>query len=303
MTRAGRTVALAAALAIVSSAWAAGEADPTGATDCSQSVPAGRAARFDKQTVAPVPPDTRASHAAPPRVFPGKTWQERPPAEVGLNPGRLRSLAAFLGGRGCVIRHGYLVYTWGDASKRGDVASAAKPVYAHFLLKAVEDGKIPGLDEPIVRLQPGLADLNADLGHKDRGITWRHLANQTSCYGLAEMAVASPLANRVPQSAGRQAAMMPGQRSIGSRRIPDNQTDHLGSYSWLWWTNGMDREGRRHWPDAPTDTFGAFGHSGKRAMVVLPGPDLIVAWNDSRRSGRDDENAALGRLVASVTSP
>jgi hypothetical protein len=47
----------------------------------------------------------------------------------------------------------------------------------------------------------------------------------------------------------------------------------------------------------PHDAFGAFGHGGKRAMVVLPGLRLIVSWNEAARTGREAENAALSRLV------
>jgi len=335
--------------------------------------------------------------AGPARVFPGKTWQTRRPADVGLEASGLKSCADHVGGRGCVVRYGYMVYTWGDAAKRADVASAAKPVYAHFLFKALEDGRIPSLDQPAFEWEPGLKPINARLGHKDRGITWRHLANQTSCYGLthkpgtayayndwqmalfwdtlftkvygatfanvdetvlrplladpigcedqptlmafgtanrpgrlaiscrdfarfgllymnkgnwngkqvlaerlAAMAVSQPLPNAIPRATGAAAEMIPGQRSIGSRRIPDNQTDHMGSYSWLWWTNGVDREGRRHWADAPADAYGAFGHGGKRAMVVLPGLDLVISWNDARWQGRANENEALSLLVKSV---
>ena len=43
-----------------------------------------------------------------------------------------------------VVRHGYLVFTWGDASRRGDVASACKPWYSHFLFKAVDKWVFPG---------------------------------------------------------------------------------------------------------------------------------------------------------------
>ncbi len=74
----------------------------------------------------------------------------------------------------------------------------------------------------------------------------------------------------------------------------------MGSYSFLWWTNGIDREGERHWPDVPVDAYGAFGHGGQRAMVVIPSLDLIVSWNDSPIDNRAKENQALGRLVAAV---
>jgi CubicO group peptidase (beta-lactamase class C family) len=116
----------------------------------------------------------------------------------------------------------------------------------------------------------------------------------------ARMAVTSPVPNSIPRATGDAAEMISGQRSIGSRRMPDSQTDHMGSYSWLWWINGVDREGKRHWPDAPHDAFGAFGHGGIRAMVVLPGLDLIVSWNNTEVRAREKENRALELLVDAV---
>jgi hypothetical protein len=87
--------------------------------------------------------------------------------------------------------------------------------------------------------------------------------------------------------------------------VPDNQTDHFGSYSFLWWTNGADREGTRMWPDAPEDTFGAFGHGGPRALVVIPSLDIVVSYNDAElegwKSGKESPtNRALKLLVAGV---
>jgi len=338
--------------------------------------------------------------AAPPPTYPGATWDLCEPAEVGLDAARLDAFRDFAGGRGCVSRHGRLAYTWGDVSERADVASAAKPWYSYFLLRAIEDGRIGTLDDPIAPLVPGLADLNPDLGHKDRGITWRHLATQTSCYGVTEapgtafdysdwqmalffdtlfvraygapwntidadvlhplltdvlqcedaptflafgpgdrpgrlsvsvrdfarfgllflregrwrdrqllsseharMLVSSPLPGDFPRTSGHAAAMLPGQRTMGSRTVPDDQCDHLGSYSWLWWTNGTDGDGRRHWPDAPPDAYGALGHGGPRAMVVIPSLDLVASWNDARIDGREAENEALRLLVATVAGP
>jgi len=334
-----------------------------------------------------------------PAVYPGERWEVKSPEEVGLDKAKLEDFRGYVRGRGCVVRHGYMVYTWGDFTRRGDVASAAKPVYAHFLFKALELGKIPSLDEEVSRYEPRLRKLNPELGHKDGHITWRHLATQTSCYGVSErpgkafdyndwqmalfwdllflkvygatyenvdekvlhplltdplgcednptfmafgvkdrpgrlaisprdfarfgllylrggkwrgrqllseklavMAVTSPLPNSIPRTKAQPAEMLPGQRSIGSRQIPDDQTDHMGSYSFLWWTNGIDREGRRHWPDAPPDTYGAFGHGGLRAMIVIPSLDLIVSWNDACVEGRKMENEALKRLIEAVIS-
>lgn len=332
-------------------------------------------------------------------VYPGRTWAVSMPAEAGLDEVKLKAFSDYLGGRGCVTRGGVMVYTWGDYKRRGDVASACKPWFTHFLLKALEDGKIPSLDEKVVKYEPRLKDINRNLGYKDRLITWRHMANQISCYGLVEkpgtayayndwqmalfwdclfkkvygatyrnvdakvlrplltgplqcqdaptmmafglkdrpgrvavsprdfcrfgllylrkgnwrgkqliskkhavMAVTSPLPLSIPRAGKKAAEMIPGQRSLGSRRIPDNQCDHDGSYSWLWWVNGIGRDGKRKWPDAPKDAYGAFGHAGgKRAMVVIPSLDIVLSWNDTLLDRKDrNVNGALKLLVASV---
>ena len=80
-----------------------------------------------------------------------KTWVMKTPGEVGRYSPRLDEFANFVGGRGCVVRHDSTVGTWGDASKRGDVASACKPWFTHFLFKAIENGKMASLDEKLVK--------------------------------------------------------------------------------------------------------------------------------------------------------
>ncbi|MBM4038230.1 MAG: hypothetical protein FJ290_06910 [Planctomycetes bacterium] len=347
-------------------------------------------------TVALLLASAAAVTAAEP-AYPAATWEEKPPAGVGMDAAKLDAFAKAVGGRGCVTRHGYMVYAWGDATKRGDVASACKPWFSHFLFKAVEDGKIKSLDDKVRFLEPRLAQLNEHLKFKDSLIAWRHLANQTSCYGameepgtafcyndwqialfwdllflkvygatydtvdekvlrplltepmqcedqptfmafgakdrpgrlavsprdfcrfgllylrkgkwgdkqllgekLAAMAVSSPLPSDFPRAKSRAAQMLPDQRTLGSAQVPDNQCDHLGSYSWLWWTNGLDRAGLRHWRDAPPDAYGAFGHGGPRAMVVIPSLDIVLSWNDANVKSRDAENESLRLLVASV---
>jgi CubicO group peptidase (beta-lactamase class C family) len=314
----------------------------------------------------------------------------------------LAALAAFLAGRGCIVRHGRLVYTWGDIARRGDIASAAKPVITHFLLKAIEDGRIASLDDPVVAVEPRLAEINAHLAHKDRRITWRHMASQTSCYGVTEepgtafdyndwqiallwdclflkvygatyetvdtailrplltdilqcqdeptmlafglndrpgrmaisprdfarfgllylregnwngrqrisreharLATASPLPASLPRTAGVAAEMIPGQRTKGSNRMPDNQTDHFGSYSYLWWVNGVDASGVRMMPDAPVDTYMASGHNSKRVLMIIPSLDMVISWNDAaidrHTNGPDSPvNQAMNLLMAAV---
>jgi hypothetical protein len=128
----------------------------------------------------------RIKAAATQPVYPGKEWQIKTPREVGLDEQKLKELSDYAGGFGCVVRYGYMVYTWGDASLRKDVASAVKPVYTHFLLKAIEEGKLTSIDERVTKFEPRLRSLNEALNYKDRNITWRYLCNQISCYGVQE---------------------------------------------------------------------------------------------------------------------
>jgi hypothetical protein len=120
--------------------------------------------------------------------------------------------------------------------------------------------------------------------------------------------VSSTLPNSIPRAGSRAAEMIPGQRTLGSASKPDNQTDHFGSYSWLWWTNGVDRNGVRMFPDAPHDLFGAFGHGGPRAVWVIPSLDMVVSYNDANMrqwtSGKaNPTNTAMKLLVAGVVRP
>ncbi|MHC4743642.1 MAG: apiosidase-like domain-containing protein [Planctomycetota bacterium] len=119
-------------------------------------------------------------------VYPGKTWEKISPDQAGLAQSKLKAMSDYAGGFGCIVRGGRMVYTWGDASRRKDMASAVKPVYTHFLIEAVESDKLKGFDEPVMNVEPRLKSLSKDRGYKDREITWRHLCNQISCYGVSE---------------------------------------------------------------------------------------------------------------------
>ena len=116
-------------------------------------------------------------------VFPQAHWEARAPGQVGLSREKLEKLSKLVGGRGCVVRHGYMVYSWGDQTRSPDVASAFKPVLSTLLLMAVQEGRLKSVDEQVADFEPGLKTLN---NGKDGGITWRHLASQTSGYGLTE---------------------------------------------------------------------------------------------------------------------
>jgi CubicO group peptidase (beta-lactamase class C family) len=302
-------------------------------------------------------------------VYPGAAWATRTPEEVGLSRARLDALRDLAGGRGCVVRQGYLVYTWGDAGRSGDVASACKPVISTLLLLAVQEGKLRGVDDPVATFEPRLGTLN---GGKDAALTWRHLASQTSGYGLAEppgraysyndyalalyydvltrqvyrddgthvlkthladalqfqdrytfeafgphdrpgrlalsvrdfarfgllylrkgrwqdrqilrpelvdLALSSPVPAELPVAGDRDADMLPGQRSLGGgKRITRVGP---GYYSFNWWLNRTDRQGRRLFVDAPADTYVASGHGGERMLWIVPSLDLVVCWNDA----------------------
>jgi CubicO group peptidase (beta-lactamase class C family) len=116
-------------------------------------------------------------------VFPAAQWEKRTPAEVGLSRAKLAALKELVEGRGCVVRQGYLVFSWGDQSKSSDVASAFKPILSTLLLLAVQEGRLKSVDDRVGEFEPRLKILNQG---KDADITWRHLASQTSGYGLAE---------------------------------------------------------------------------------------------------------------------
>lgn len=73
----------------------------------------------------------------------------------------------------------------------------------------------------------------------------------------------------------------------------------LGEFVGRRGTNGIERGGERHWPDAPPDTYAALGHGGKRALVIIPSLDLVATWNDANIHGRETKIRGLGALVRS----
>jgi CubicO group peptidase (beta-lactamase class C family) len=112
-------------------------------------------------------------------VFPGESWSVKQPRDLGLDSARIDAVADALGSRGCIIKNGYVVKTWGSQSEKGDWASSAKPVLSTLLMFALKEGKIKSFDQPI-------ADFGWPLLPKDRGMTFRHLACMTSGYARPE---------------------------------------------------------------------------------------------------------------------
>lgn len=118
-------------------------------------------------------------------VFPDREWAMRSPEQVNLDPAKLEAFAARVGGDGVVVRDGYLVKTWGDPTKRGDWASASKPVISTLLFFAVEEKRVASVD---ARVRPWVQKCwpGKDLLEKDYTMTFRHLADMTSGYARAE---------------------------------------------------------------------------------------------------------------------
>ncbi|MAT16565.1 MAG: hypothetical protein CMJ46_14995, partial [Planctomyces sp.] len=112
-------------------------------------------------------------------VFPGEHWEHRDPADLGVDAAELEKLGAMLGGRGCVIKDGYVVHQWGDPSERSDWMSSAKPVLSTLLFFALKEGKIGSVDQPI-------CEFYSELRGDDREITFRHLGSMNSGFRRVE---------------------------------------------------------------------------------------------------------------------
>jgi len=95
-----------------------------------------------------------------------------------MDVSKLDELARRVGGFGCVIKDGYLVYSWGDPTQDQDWFSASKPVLSTLLLIAVAEGKLPSVDAPLAPYWP--------LSSKDQTMTFRHLADMTGGYARPE---------------------------------------------------------------------------------------------------------------------
>lgn len=107
--------------------------------------------------------------------FPGEHWETRAPADLGMGGAALDTLATTLGGRGCVVKDGYVVKSWGDQAERSDWLSSAKPVLSTLLFFAIQEAKVESVDQKI-------ADFGWPLEGKDAGITFRHLGAMSSGY-------------------------------------------------------------------------------------------------------------------------
>ena len=101
-----------------------------------------------------------------------------------MDPGRLataRDFALTAKGSGYVVRHGRLVYSWGDPKQRYDLKSSSKSIGITALGLALLDGKVK-LTDAAVKFHPTFGtppESNSATGWLPR-ITLLHLATQTA---------------------------------------------------------------------------------------------------------------------------
>ena len=100
--------------------------------------------------------------------------------------------------------------------------------------------------------------------------------------GVVRDALTSVLSPTTPRTSGKEAPMLPGQRSLGGGK---NQTPMgPGYYTFNWWINGLGPDGKLLCVECPRDLYFASGNWGKRVLLVIPSMDIVAAWNGSRIS-------------------
>lgn len=112
-------------------------------------------------------------------VFPAAEWRRAAPEAMGMDAAILKKYAQRMKGDGCIVRHGRMVYQWGDITSHRDWASASKPMFSTLLFHAIKSRLVASVHQPI-------ATLGWPLEGKDRAITFQHLACMTSGYACPE---------------------------------------------------------------------------------------------------------------------
>ena len=125
------------------------------------------------------------SQSSPAAAFPGLTWQEKTPEEMGVSRAKLDALKHTLSipkpdrSAGCVVKDGYFIYAWGAFDQRHNWASASKPVLSTMLFAAMAEDRVKGPESVIHRYWPGLRSI-------DQTMTFRHLADMMSGYACGD---------------------------------------------------------------------------------------------------------------------
>ena len=74
--------------------------------------------------------------------FPGKEWETKRPADLGFDEEALRRILPRVGIGGTIVRHGYVVATWGNQRTAVQTASMGKTFNATCLGLAVDAGLV-----------------------------------------------------------------------------------------------------------------------------------------------------------------
>jgi len=120
-----------------------------------------------------------ATAEGPEVVFPDEQWAQKAPEELGMDREKLQRLARRVRGAGCIIKDGYLVYSWGNQTKKFNWASAAKPVISTMLFFAVHEGRLSSVNDRV-------GQWGWKLEGRDGDMTFYHLANMTSGYAMPD---------------------------------------------------------------------------------------------------------------------
>jgi hypothetical protein len=122
-------------------------------------------------------------------VFPGREWETADAEEVGMKAEKLQAFvdkaSASIKAAGAIVRDGRMVAHWGDISTPISWTSAWKPQNSYCLFFCIQEGVLGGVDDSVA---PFVAEAypGRTLIEKDRGMTFRHLANQISGYSFVE---------------------------------------------------------------------------------------------------------------------
>ncbi len=124
-----------------------------------------------------------------------------------------------------------------------------------------------------------------------------------------QMMLHSPVPADMPLSSGNLTQILDSMPSVGADR---NQTRiGPGIYSFNWWLNTPDKNGRRLMPGSPVDAVVACGLWGKVALVIIPSLDLVAVWQHSAindfqayvQSERTQFSRVIELLCLAVTRP
>ena len=91
--------------------------------------------------------------------------------------------------------------------------------------------------------------------------------------------------------------------------LPAPGFDAAGRFGFMWWTNGVMRNGKHPWPSAPPKTYTAFGGSRNFCFVIPEWNMIIVRMDPTTKMARSITevnriwNAFFGKVGEAMTAP